>query len=90
MNQSIFCTKFSIHNIPHPDKVAKGGEDAYFANEYLLAVADGVGGWNNQGVDPSLYSKTICEKYFICILKYWKILTPWWAKKNHGNSCKSH
>lgn len=31
--------------IPHPDKVAKGGEDAYFTNEKLISVADGVGGW---------------------------------------------
>mgnify|MGYP001808067746 CR=1 FL=1 len=53
----------SVHIIPHPDKVAKGGEDAYYANENLLAVADGVGGWNNHGVDPSKYSKTLCEKY---------------------------
>ncbi|CAD8053271.1 unnamed protein product [Paramecium primaurelia] len=50
-----------VHIIPHPDKVAKGGEDAYYANENLLAVADGVGGWNNHGVDPSKYSKTLCE-----------------------------
>lgn len=56
-------TYFSIHNIPHPDKVAKGGEDAYYVNSNLLAVADGVGGWNNQGVDPSLYSRTLCAKY---------------------------
>lgn len=24
---------FSIHVIPHPEKVAKGGEDAYYADE---------------------------------------------------------
>lgn len=31
--------------IPHPEKAHKGGEDAYFADKLLLAVADGVGGW---------------------------------------------
>jgi serine/threonine protein phosphatase PrpC len=27
----------------------------------LLAVADGVGGWNEKGVDPSLFSKELCR-----------------------------
>ena len=31
--------------IPHPSKAHKGGEDAFFANEKILMVADGVGGW---------------------------------------------
>jgi protein phosphatase PTC7 len=31
--------------IPHPDKVSKGGEDALYAHDNILAVADGVGGW---------------------------------------------
>lgn len=33
--------------IPHPSKVDKGGEDAYFlsANKKSIGVADGVGGW---------------------------------------------
>lgn len=31
--------------IPHPDKVAKGGEDALFTHKNLISVADGVGGW---------------------------------------------
>ena len=61
-HSTYFNTYFSIHNIPHPDKVEKGGEDAYYANSNLLAVADGVGGWNNQGIDPSLYSRALCAK----------------------------
>jgi len=28
-----------------------------------LAVADGVGGWAEVGVDPGLYSKKLCKKY---------------------------
>jgi serine/threonine protein phosphatase PrpC len=33
--------------IPHPAKVAKGGEDAYFIDKYgrSFGIADGVGGW---------------------------------------------
>jgi len=27
----------------------------------LLAVADGVGGWNDVGVDPALFSKELCR-----------------------------
>ncbi len=26
----------------------------------ILAVADGVGGWADHGVDPALYSKELC------------------------------
>ena len=44
-------------NIPHDDKLHKGGEDAFTASERLIAVADGVGGWANRGVDPGLFSK---------------------------------
>lgn len=45
---------------PHPDKVAKGGEDAYFVSNYgggVIGIADGVGGWAEQNVDPALFSK---------------------------------
>jgi serine/threonine protein phosphatase PrpC len=28
----------------------------------ILAVADGVGGWNNHGIDPSKYSKELVNK----------------------------
>lgn len=44
---------------PHPEKAYKGGEDAGLAEKYYLAVADGVGGWANEGVDPALYSKKL-------------------------------
>ena len=27
----------------------------------LLAVADGVGGWNDHGIDPAKYSKELCR-----------------------------
>lgn len=34
-------------NYPHPDKIKTGGEDAFYSDEDLLIVADGVGGWRN-------------------------------------------
>jgi protein phosphatase PTC7 len=50
-----------VEMIPHPLKVAKGGEDAFFIGVHdgnlALGVADGVGGWGHQGIDPSLVSK---------------------------------
>jgi len=63
--KKIFGTsaKVQMEIIPHPLKVAKGGEDAFFVatTKYGLAfgVADGVGGWSQQGIDPSLVSKGI-------------------------------
>jgi len=47
--------------------VEKGGEDAFYANEVLFTVADGVGGWAQHGIDPALYSKKLAvniEEYF--------------------------
>lgn len=33
--------------LPHPEKMARGGEDAYFiaSHQAAVGVADGVGGW---------------------------------------------
>ena len=47
--------------LPHPDKVETGGEDAFFVSTHgqgAFGVADGVGGWNLEGVDPSRYSRS--------------------------------
>ena len=49
--------------IPHPEKVYKGGEDALYTDKQILSVADGVGGWADQGVDPANFSKRLCRKY---------------------------
>lgn len=46
--------------IPHPDKAYKGGEDAFYNSSRVLAVADGVGGWNSKGIDPRFYSQKLC------------------------------
>ena len=45
---------------PHPAKKAKGGEDAACVSENIIAVADGVGGWAESGVDPANYSRKLC------------------------------
>jgi protein phosphatase PTC7 len=50
---------YAIENIPFPAKKAKGGEDSYYGSDYLLSVADGVGGWNARGVDPAKYSRKL-------------------------------
>ena len=42
---------------PHPDKRHKGGEDAATLTETFIALADGVGGWADSGVDPANYSR---------------------------------
>ena len=45
---------------PHHQKRHKGGEDAATVTNNMLAVADGVGGWAESGVDPAIYSKRLC------------------------------
>lgn len=48
--------------VPHKDKVEKGGEDAFFVTSAgcgAVGVADGVGGWSEDGVDPALYARTL-------------------------------
>ncbi|KAL6967749.1 protein-serine,threonine phosphatase [Sarracenia purpurea var. burkii] len=55
-----FCV--GTHLIPHPNKVDKGGEDAFFVSSYnggVIAVADGVSGWAEQNVDPSLFPREL-------------------------------
>jgi protein phosphatase PTC7 len=51
----------AVCNIPHDDKRYKGGEDAFTTSPKLIAVADGVGGWADRGVDPGLFSKQLCK-----------------------------
>lgn len=50
---------FSAACLPHPDKVQKGGEDAYFASpeHRAFGVADGVGGWAENGIDPGEFAR---------------------------------
>ncbi|KAL3518012.1 hypothetical protein ACH5RR_020601 [Cinchona calisaya] len=53
------------HVIPHPKKVEKGGEDAFFVSGFnggVIAVADGVSGWAEQNVNPALFSQEFMAK----------------------------
>jgi hypothetical protein len=48
--------------VPHPAKVERGGEDAFFVlGSSAIGVADGVGGWSKSGVDPGEYSKRLMQ-----------------------------
>jgi hypothetical protein len=51
--------EFGLAFLPHPEKIAKGGEDAYFYNHSLNAfgIADGVGAWSTMGIDPAKFSR---------------------------------
>jgi serine/threonine protein phosphatase PrpC len=55
---------------PHPEKVAKGGEDSHCVRlpapkqpggGGLVAVLDGVSGWSVQGVDTAAYSRRLAR-----------------------------
>lgn len=47
--------------LPHMQKRHKGGEDAAVLTDRVIAVADGVGGWAEQNVDPAIYSRRLCQ-----------------------------
>ena len=48
--------------IPHDDKRKTGGEDAASTSSNALVVADGVGGWANQGVNPGNFSRELAQR----------------------------
>jgi protein phosphatase PTC7 len=52
--------------MPHPEKLEKGGEDSYYACpvSQSFGVADGVGGWASQGVDPGVYSRRVLQESY--------------------------
>ena len=54
--------RFGTVSIPHFKKKKKGGEDSFFASDKILVITDGVGGWNQVGIDPSEYSREVCKK----------------------------
>lgn len=56
-----FKFNYGVVKLPHFSKRDKGGEDAYAVHDGMLCVADGVGGWNESGIDPSKYSNELCE-----------------------------
>ena len=52
-----------VMNNPKFDKRYKGGEDGFVvaADQRMIMVADGVGGWTRKDVDPGKYSKFLCK-----------------------------
>jgi protein phosphatase PTC7 len=53
---------YRVFVLPHLQKRHKGGEDAAVLTDRVLAVADGVGGWAENNVDPARYSRRLCQK----------------------------
>lgn len=54
-------------------RVGWGGEDAYFCakardgrRQWVLGVADGVGSWEESGIDAGLYSRSLVEYALAC------------------------
>jgi len=50
----------AVTNIPDAKKRHRGGEDGFLLTRELIAVADGVGGWNRKGVDPGIFARELC------------------------------
>ena len=50
--------------VPHPDKSDTGGEDSCFVlkRSNAFGVFDGVGGWQEEGVNPAEYSETFASE----------------------------
>eukprot|EP01017_Pseudomicrothorax_dubius_P022814 TRINITY_DN24620_c0_g1_i1.p1 TRINITY_DN24620_c0_g1~~TRINITY_DN24620_c0_g1_i1.p1 ORF type:complete len:292 (-),score=54.04 TRINITY_DN24620_c0_g1_i1:109-984(-) len=72
VNRNRNYLRYASEVIPHPEKVAKGGEDAFFSNENAIAVADGVGGWADYGVDPAKYSRELCQNIANIVANEWE------------------
>lgn len=56
----VLSLRSAVCYLPHPDKVHYGGEDAHFISNYgggAVGVSDGVGGWQESGVNPADYSR---------------------------------
>jgi serine/threonine protein phosphatase PrpC len=59
-----FARRFGLRAVsvlPHPQKSAGGGEDAFFATESALCVADGVGGYASMDVNPATFPRRVCQ-----------------------------
>jgi serine/threonine protein phosphatase PrpC len=51
---------YRVFVLPHMQKRHKGGEDAAVLTDRVLSVADGVGGWAENNIDPANYSRRLC------------------------------
>ena len=55
--------------LPHPQKAAKGGEDAFMISpcKRVIGVADGVGGWAEMNVDPAIYARGLMHHALVAV-----------------------
>ena len=55
---------FGGKSTPHPEKLDKGGEDAWFYDDRISAfgIADGVGGSASRSVDPGMFSRELLRR----------------------------
>jgi hypothetical protein len=74
--------------IPHDEKIDRGGEDSAHACDTLITVADGVGGWANQGVNPGLFSKKLTRGIRDFHLENPGLSTRELTVKSHGIAAK--
>ncbi|KAL0332513.1 UNVERIFIED_CONTAM: putative protein phosphatase 2C 80 [Sesamum calycinum] len=60
-NHSVLKLLSGACYLPHPAKEETGGEDAHFicADEQVIGVADGVGGWADVGVNAGEYAREL-------------------------------
>ncbi len=49
----------AVCTLPHPSKADTGGEDAFVLGPHMVGVADGVGSWWEEGIDPAAYSRAL-------------------------------
>jgi len=89
---SSFTNSFTtgVWAIPAPEKKARGGEDAYLTNSKLIAIADGVGGWAEMGINPAKYAWELMnnvEKAFSSLSEDQKYY-PQEVMKQAADSCK--
>ncbi|CAI5499212.1 unnamed protein product [Closterium sp. Naga37s-1] len=82
--------------LPHPDKLDRGGEDAFFIlpDVSALGVADGVGGWADVGVDAGAYARELMGEVQAAVRREPKgcadtlrVLTSAHAKTRSQGSC---
>lgn len=62
---SLLCVPWCIaSSVEFVFQVEKGGEDVFFVSQVgrgAVAVADGVGSWSSDGVDPALYPQFLLK-----------------------------
>ncbi|CAH0492578.1 unnamed protein product [Peronospora farinosa] len=66
----------SACGLPHPQKRATGGEDAWFISGDTVGVADGVGGWARKGIDSGEYARKLKNSAERVVAMADKTLTP--------------